>query len=264
MTSASENDTEFVGRRAIVTGGGRGIGRAVADRLAQLGAIVHVVSRSDGAEQAVKNIIRCGGSAVFHRGSVADESFIETVVTEVDRDGGTDILVNAAAVLGPTGPFDTLPMGSFADVISTNLLGTCNCMHQVLPGMKRRGFGRIINFAGGGAAYSYPHFAPYGVSKAAVVRLTETVADEIRCANVTVNVIAPGAVPTDMLAAVRRAGGEVRTVVDMEEPLRLVTFLAGQASSHVNGRFIHVRDRYEDPGLFEDADALKLRRVEKR
>jgi NAD(P)-dependent dehydrogenase (short-subunit alcohol dehydrogenase family) len=252
------------GRRAIVTGGGRGIGQAIAEELASRGVFVHVVSQSKTAELVANDISNRGGDAVAHIGSVADSDFSHSVVALTEEAGGADVLVNAAAILGPTGPFESISSDGFSEVIAVNLLGTSNFMRAALPGMTARRFGRIINFAGGGAAYSYPRFSPYAASKVAVVRLTETVADEISVPNVTVNVIAPGAVATDMLGEVRRGGGEIRTTVAIEEPVRLVLFLAGNESSHVNGRFIHVRDPYLDPELFVRDDMLKLRRVELR
>jgi NAD(P)-dependent dehydrogenase (short-subunit alcohol dehydrogenase family) len=203
-------------------------------------------------------------SSRAHVGSVADEAFARSVVDAVERQGGVDILVNAAAILGPIGRFDECPMGAFAETVATNLFGTCHFMRWALPGMERRNFGRIINFAGGGAAYANPRFSAYGVSKTAIVRLTETVAAELTASDVTVNVVAPGAVATDMLEEVRRNGGEVRTTTAIEEPVRLVRFLASRGAGHVNGRFIHVRDPYEDPSLFERKDMLTLRRVETR
>jgi NAD(P)-dependent dehydrogenase (short-subunit alcohol dehydrogenase family) len=249
----------------VVTGGGRGIGKAIALELARLGVTVNLVSRSESASQVTAEISSKGGTATAHVGPVANEAFARGVLEAVERAGGIDILVNAAAGLGPVGRFADCSMNEFAEVISTNLLGTCNFMRWALPQMERRGFGRIINFAGGGAAYAYPKFAGYGVSKVGVVRLTETVAAEIAPSlNVTVNVIAPGAIPTDLLEEVRRHGGEVRTTTSIEEPVRLVLFLAAPGSRHINGRFIHVRDGYEDPELFLNKDMLTLRRVERR
>ena len=258
-------DQEFAGRCAIVTGSGRGIGKAVAEDLASAGARICLVSQSDSSRQVADAITASGGLAQAYVGSVADESFCNSVVTDCARRfGGPHILVNAAGTLGPSGKFSTLPMAEFAKTIAVNLLGPCYLIHGVLPHMESAGFGRIINFAGGGAAYSYPNFAPYGTSKAAIVRLTEIIADEITIPKITVNVIAPGAVATDMLAEVRRRGGEVRTTVDISEPVRLVHFLCSETSGHITGRFIHARDSYTDPSLFDTKDMLKLRRIERR
>ncbi len=259
MTASELENSRFDGRKAIITGGGRGIGKAIASDLAGRGAMVHLVSQSPSATEAAREIQATGGKAQAYIGSVADESFCRAVVEQVA--GGPDILVNAAATLGPFGPMAEFDMQGFQETIAVNLFGPANFMRWALPGMQARGFGRVINFAGGGAAYSYPLFAGYAASKVAVVRLTETVADEVT-PGVTVNVIAPGAVATDMLAEVRRRGGEVRTVVDIAEPVRLVRFLASDASKHVNGRFIHARDNYLDASLFTRKDAFKLRRID--
>jgi NAD(P)-dependent dehydrogenase (short-subunit alcohol dehydrogenase family) len=262
MSSTAE--VSFKGRCAIITGGGRGIGRAVARDLAGRGAIVHLVARSDSVTTVAQEITASGGKAVAHIGSVADEAFAKAVVAAAERDGGPDILVNAAGILGEGGKFTAITMKGFVEAIEVNLIGTCNFIHAALPAMEKHGFGRIVNFAGGGAAYSYPNFTPYGTSKVALVRFTETLADEITTDDVTINIIAPGAVETDMLTEVRKRGGEVRTVTAIEEPVKLVRFLCSEASRHVSGRFIHARDRYEDASLFESKDMLKLRRIERR
>lgn len=198
-------------------------------------------------------------------GSVADEAFCRDVVARIVRDEGpVDILVNAAAIFGPGGPFAEMDMAGFAEALQVNLMGSCNLMRWTLPDMQAQGFGRIINFAGGGAAYSYPFFTPYAASKAAIVRLTETIADEIKGANVTVNVITPGSVATDMQKEVIRRGGEIRTVTSIEEPVQLILYLAGRDAGHISGRFIHVRDEYRNPDLFREEQMLKLRRIERR
>jgi NAD(P)-dependent dehydrogenase (short-subunit alcohol dehydrogenase family) len=261
----TDDPSFFVGRHVVVTGGGRGIGRAIATAFGERGATVHVVSLSATCRDVAEGIIAAGGRARAYVGSVTDEDFCKSTLEAVAEEGdGPDVLINAAATIGEHGPFLQMSMEAFAATLEVNLLGTCHFMRWALPTMINRCFGRIVNFAGGGAAYAYPNFTAYGASKVAVVRLTETVAAEISVPGVTVYVIAPGAVETDMLAQVRAAGGEVRTVTQVEEPVRLVLFLAGPDSGHITGRFLHVRDRYDYPQYFEDRDMFTLRRVEDR
>ena len=261
----ADDTSFFVGKHVVVTGGGRGIGRAVAREFGVQGATVHVVSLSPTCKQVAQGIIAANGRARAYVGSVTDEDFCRSTLEMVaEEGGGADVVINAAGTLGENGPFLKASLAAFGATLAVNLLGTCHFMRWALPTMVDRGFGRIVNFAGGGAAYAYPNFAAYAVSKAAVVRLTETVAAEISGPGVTVNVIAPGAVETDMLAQVRAVGGEVRTVTQVEEPVRLVLFLAGPDSGHITGRFLHVRDPYGDREYFADKDMFTLRRVEHR
>lgn len=263
--SPSAGEGGLPGRCALVTGGSSGIGRAVALALALEGVGVHLIGRSERTRAVAGEIAAAGGRAWPHCGSVADESFCRSVLDAIEQESGRlDILVNAAAVLGQARPFAETALEEWSEVVRTNLLGTAHCMRHALPGMLSRGFGRIINFAGGGAAYAYPRFTAYGTSKCALVRLTDTVAAEVAGSGVTVNILAPGAVETPMLDQVRRQGGEVRTTTDIKEPVQLVLFLSGSAAAHITGRFIHVRDNYQDPELYSDPEMLMLRRRERR
>jgi NAD(P)-dependent dehydrogenase (short-subunit alcohol dehydrogenase family) len=135
-------------------------------------------------------------------------------------------------------------------------------MRAVLPHMIRNNHGKIMNFAGGGAAYGYPRFTAYAASKVAVVRMSETVAQECAGYNIQVNSIAPGAIDTEMLRAVRASGGEVRSVGTMDQPVALLLFLASPKSDHITGRFIHAKDSYREflPDL--PVDTYTLRRVQ--
>jgi 3-oxoacyl-[acyl-carrier protein] reductase len=129
--------------------------------------------------------------------------------------------------------------------------------------MRRDGAGRIVLFAGGGAAYGYPNFSSYGTSKAALVRFAETVAMELGNEGPVVTIVAPGANDTDMLAEVRRAGGIVKTTVSIEEPCRLVYRLMSEDTRGLHGRFVHVRDEWtgESAKAFGE-DHWRLRRVQ--
>ena len=192
---------------------------------------------------------------------------------EIRRDWhGLDALIHAAAELGQTGNFWQLDPEKFSRTLRVN---TCGSMFvarafvqtwlEAPPEQKPIGRGKIVLFSGGGGGYGYPQFLPYGTSKAAAVRMCETMAMEMDAAKlpIDINIIAPGANETSLLAAVRAAGGEVRTVVPFSKPIALCRWLLSSASDGVSGRFIHVNDPYPTltPAALR-AEALKLRRID--
>jgi 3-oxoacyl-[acyl-carrier protein] reductase len=250
------------GRVVLITGASRGIGRAAAAAFAHRGARVVMLARSSELESLVRGMGSPDTTAAV-RGDVSNPADVDrAVTTAIERFGRIDVLVNAAAVLGPAGEVWTTDPDAWFETIRVNLFGTYGTVRAVLPHMIRQNRGKIVNFAGGGAAYGYPRFTAYAASKVAVVRLTETVAQECAGHNIQVNVIAPGAIETDMLRAVRAAGGEVRSVGTMEQAIALVLFLASDCSDHITGRFVHARDSYREflPGLAPDS--YTLRRVQ--
>ncbi len=265
METNAHADFIFSEKVVFITGASRGIGKAIAEAFAARGAKLVLVSKTENVQKTANelNNKRNAEYAVPYKGDVSDYVFIKKAVkTTVETWGAIDILVNAAAILGPTGILiDNDPL-EWKRTIEVNLLGVYYTMHEILPAMKKNQRGKIINFAGGGAAYAYPNFSAYGTSKAAVVRLTETIAEEFTPYNIQVNVIAPGAVETDMLKEVRRSGGEVRTTVEMDKPVSLVLFLASPHSNHITGRFIHSKDDYWNFPKDMGEELYKLRRVQ--
>ena len=138
-------------------------------------------------------------------------------------------------------------------------------INACLPFFKESRSGRIVNFGGGGAAYAYPDFLPYALSKVSIIRMTENMASELKIEgfkDIFVNSIAPGAVKTQMLEEVLSKGGIVKTTVDISEPIALIKFLILNNNPNINGRFIHSRDDYNDIELFDDPENLMLRRIE--
>jgi 3-oxoacyl-[acyl-carrier protein] reductase len=254
-------------KRVLVTGGSRGIGRAVADALTAAGASVWIASRSIAVPAPASRSEATELRAT--RNDISDEKDVERLFSEIRRDwGGVDGVVHAAAMLGSPGSFWSVPASEFQDVLRANLLGSFLVAKHFVRSWSVReptpaGRGKIVLFAGGGAGYGYPKFLPYGTSKAAVVRMTETMALEIESEQIAIdiNCIAPGANETDMLRAVRAAGAEVRTVVPFSKPIELVAWLLSPASDGISGRFIHVNDPYQTmlPQSLTD-DAFKLRR----
>ncbi len=244
-----------------IAGASRGIGEALARAFAADGASLLLLARSASVLTLAEELSQAAPSM----GQCCDVSSWSEVQNAIEtgreKFGHIDVLVNSAALLGPTGVLWSTNPDEWASTVNANLTGTYNTMRAVLPHMIEARRGKIINFAGGGAAYAYPNFTAYGASKAAIVRLTETVAVEAAPFNVQANVIAPGAIETEMLKAVRRAGGEVRTVGTMDQPVALVRYLASPESDHITGRFIHAKDDYRDWPHSLSADSYTLRRV---
>lgn len=239
------------GKRAIVTGGGRGIGRAVALALAAEGAALVITSRSEPELQAVAAEARqVGLDVTVIPADVSKKDDVETVIRAA---GAVDILVNNAGVHGPIGAFSHADLEQWWAAMQINLGGTVRFCQGVIPGMVARGGGRIINLSGGGATSPRPNLAAYSVSKTAIVRLTENLAEELKPFNILVNAVAPGTVNThlhdDVLAAGARAGEHLfqqtrlmretgAGAVPAAVVAGLAVFLASGASEGLTGKLI--------------------------
>ena len=242
------------GKTAIVTGAGRGIGEAIVLLLAREGARLTLVSRTeDELKQVADQVNGSGGQALVMPADVAKRAEVVSIVEgTLSAHGKIDILVNAAGIYGPIGTTWEVDADQWIRAMETNLFGTFLCCREVLPHMIREREGKIINFSGGGATSALPRFCAYGVSKTGVVRLTETLAEELKEFNIQVNVVAPGAVDTklqdEVLAAGERAGelfGRISRLresgeggVPRELAAELVLFLASEDSRNLTGRLI--------------------------
>jgi len=241
------------GKVAIVTGGGRGIGRAIAVAFAEEGADVTVASRTLPEVEESAAMIRAQKRRAL--ATLADVSNAQDVTNMVQRTiqefGTVHILVNNAGVQGPIGPLMHNNIRQWRQTIQINLIGTFLCCKAVLPVMIQQGCGKIINLSGGGATSPRPYFTAYAASKAAVVRLTETLAEEVKEYNIQVNAIAPGTVNTRMLdqllAAGKAAGEKALTEVrrqsesggaSLEKAVALALFLASDESDGLTGKLI--------------------------
>jgi NAD(P)-dependent dehydrogenase (short-subunit alcohol dehydrogenase family) len=190
---------EQAGQVAIVTGGGRGIGRAIAQAFAAAGASVTVTARSeDQLAETVALIDAAGGRALAVPADVTDQAAVERVVKKTEaRFGPVDVLVNNAgtAMIGPLWEADPQ---AWWRTVETNLRGTFLTIRAVLPSMVARRRGRIINLSGGGAETPAPEWSAYASSKAAILRLTDTLAAETADYGIQVFALGPGGVRTEM------------------------------------------------------------------
>ncbi|MBM4401493.1 MAG: SDR family oxidoreductase, partial [Crenarchaeota archaeon] len=189
------------GKVALITGAGRGIGQALALGLSHEGADVALVARTKHElEQTAQKICGTGRRALPITADVSNsasvEHMVKNVLKEFDR---IDILVNNASRQPPIGPLVENDPEEWTHAVAVNLFGAFYCIQAVLPGMIARRCGKIINLSGGGATGPRPNFSAYAVSKASIVRLTETLAEELKRFNIQVNAIAPGAINTRML-----------------------------------------------------------------
>jgi 3-hydroxybutyrate dehydrogenase len=247
------------GRRALVTGGGRGIGRAVVLDLARAGAAVAVAARTRSEVEAVaRGIVAAGGQAVAVEMDVTDPDRVRAAFTSArEALGGIDILVSGAGI-APTAPLARTTDAVWRQVLETNLSGTFYCLREALPEMTARGWGRVVHLASIAGKTGYPYIGAYAASKHGVLGLTKCAALEVATTGVTVNAVCPGYVDTPMLELgvariVEKTGLTAdearRRLADMspqkrlytaEEVSALVLFLCGESASGINGQALSV------------------------
>ena len=256
------NFADLSNRVAIVTGAAQGIGRGIAETLAQAGAAVAVVDRNaELAGQVAGAIEAAGGRAIALQVDIADEAAVAAawgrVVSEL---GGIDILVNAAGVISPNVPADQAEMSDFDRVISVNLKGVLVTSKHAHAAMKRRGGGAIINISSQAALLSLPNQAIYTASKGGVTSLTRSLAIDWAAEGIRVNAIAPTFIRTPMAEpmladpAVLRAAQKRIPLGRVGEPrdIALVAlFLASDMSSLMTGQTLAVDGGWSigEPGL---------------
>jgi len=270
------------GRVVLVTGGSRGIGRAVAEKFLEEGAAVVIAARTKEEVRAAASELEKKGRVLGIAGDVRRDRDVHKIVRAAEGiAGGVDVLVNAAAVLPPIGAFSETAWPAWKDNIDINLTGTARCCRAVLPGMIARGRGTIINFAGGGGTTSRPNFSAYAAAKAAVIRLTEVLGDELRRHHIQVYAVSPGAVRTRMTEEIltappERVGSEYDVVKAKERTgfdsariaAELVSFLASPGAAGLSGLVISaVWDPWREWAKGEsapDKDMYVLRRIDGR
>jgi NAD(P)-dependent dehydrogenase (short-subunit alcohol dehydrogenase family) len=243
---------EFDNKVFLLTGASQGIGKALAQNLAQAGAVIGLVARNEAAlRELARDLREKGGRAMALPADVTCPEAVLQVIQRAESElGPLEVLINAAGVQAPIGLFADNELEAWEYAFKVNLFGAVRVIHRVLPHMIARGRGKIINFSGGGATAPRPHFSAYAASKSALVRFTETLAIELKPHNIQVNSVAPGAINTRMLeevlAAGERSGEEYRQAQERKESggtpvalvCELVKFLASPASGSLTGKLI--------------------------
>ena len=241
---------ELTGRTAIVTGAGRGMGRAVAVRLAAAGASIVVNDLvAEAAQATVEQLISDGGKAIAVAGDVADSTAVESLIgRSTDEYGHINILVNAAGILRRTAVFD-MDEAEWDLVLNVNLKGTFLPSRAVLPSMRRSGWGRIVNFSStAGKTTSTLGGAHYTASKHAVLGLTRHMAMEEAAHGITVNAVCPGLIDTEMVQQevdddrLKRYtdGFPIHRLGEPSEAAELVAFLASDRAAYITGQALDI------------------------
>jgi 3-oxoacyl-[acyl-carrier protein] reductase len=230
---------KLAGKVAIITGGGRGIGRAIAFALASEGARVVVVARtSSDIEGVAREIESRGGEAIAIHADVSSEDDVAGMMSQtLDRFQHVDILVNNAAITIPYRPLVDLTLQEWNSVLAVNLTGAFLCAREVLPKMIEQGYGKIINISSSGARQGSAGRSPYRPSKAALINFTECLAAEVRQYGIDVKGLCPGMTDTGLIKKIRQDTVSDR-VMRPEEIASVVLFLASDESSAITGTVI--------------------------
>ena len=241
---------DLTGKVAFVTGGSRGIGAAIAKGLAAAGADVALSCQNNQnlADEVAAEIVSTGRKAIAVKADVRDRAAIQAAFAQTERDlGGVDILVNNAGINNPT-DFDQITDDDWDDILGVNLKGPFICAQEVLPFLKKRGGGSIINIGSVSGQYGGPRTAHYAASKAGLLSLGQVIArfgaaDNIRC-----NTVAAGLIESEMAAAGMQSAAVQEAAKNVvmkrfgtpDEVADAVIYLASDKSSYITAQTINV------------------------
>jgi len=252
------------GKVAVITGGGHGIGRAIALRFAAAGAGVVVSGTSaEALEQTAQDLEARGARAISVIADVADEAAVEQLIARtIGAFGQLDILINNAGIAGPTAPVTEVKREDWERTLAVNLTGAFLCAKHALPHMIARQSGRIINITSIAGLQAYALRSPYCASKWAMIGLTQTLAEEAGRYNITANAIAPGPVNGPRIESVIRNRAAqmnvsveevtrqyveptaLKRMVEEEDIAALALFLAADEGRNITGETFNVSGGY--------------------
>ena len=275
----------LAGRVAIITGANQGLGLEIARKYVLAGADVMLCARNMALlQEAQSHLNKLAGpnqQILVREMDVSIEADVRSLVDEtLAKLGGCQILVNNAGIYGPKGEIEEVDWAEWIKAIEINVYGSIIMCRAILPHFKAQGYGKVIQLSGGGATNPLPRISAYAVSKAAIVRFNETLAEEVRGTGIDVNAIAPGALNTRMLDEILEAGpGKVGEAfyasslkqkdtggVPLERGAELAMFLGSQASDGISGKLISAMwDNWEHwPEHLDElssSDVYTLRRI---
>jgi len=240
---------DLSGKVILITGAARGIGRAVALLAARLGATVAVnyAQAQTAAEKVVNEIVQGGGLAASFQADVSRYAEVEKMVAEILKHfGPIDILVNNAGIW-THGAIDTMPEKVWDETMAVNLKSVYNCCRAVVPHMKARKQGAIINVSSTAGQRGEAFHSHYAASKGAIISFTKSLAPELAPHNISVNCVAPGWVATDMSnEAIAQEGEKIIDLIPMRRPgtpeeiAGPIIFLASHMASYITGEILNV------------------------
>ena len=249
-------DLSLRGKRAVVTAGGQGIGRAIAAQLMAAGARVYICDIDESRLDTFRNELPGIGTSTADVSNPADvERFMAAALDDL---GGLDILVNNAGVAGPTGPVEAIDPLAWDNTLATNISSQFYCARLAIPALKRAQNGAIINLSSAAGLFGYPLRAPYAASKWAVIGFTKTLAMELGEYGIRVNAICPGPVAgariDGVIAHRARSKGlsfeemreaylrqnSMHTFIEAQEIAELVLFLCSHAGRHISGQALSI------------------------
>ena len=273
------------GLNAVVTGASQGLGLEIARHFVREGASVALCARDASRLEAAAATLRAeagAGQKIFAAAcDVSDAAAVDNfAAAAIKALGSVQALVNNAGIYGPKGPTESVDFDEWKRALEINLYGVLLPCRALIPHLKAQGRGKIINLSGGGATAPMPNISAYAASKAAVVRLTETLAEELRSHRIDVNAVAPGALNTRLLDEVLQAGpqsvgeGFYQRALKQKEsggaPLdvgaSLCVWLASPASDGITGKLLSAQwDPWKDLAAKKDtlakSDIYTLRRI---
>jgi len=277
-------DMKLKNLNALITGGSQGLGKTIAEHFLREGANVILCARSEKELLATRDELAEKFPAQkisAQTCDVSNESQVNALVTFALHElGSLDALVLNAGIYGPMGPTESVSLEEWRRAIDINLFGVLLPSRAVIPHFKKTGRGKIVVLSGGGATNPLPNISSYAASKAAVVRLMETLAEELRPFQVDVNAIAPGALATRLVDEVLAAGAEKvgaaffeknkgwkeKGAVPLELGANLAVYLASTESDGITGKLISAQwDPWKDLQTHRDelakSDIYCLRRI---